>query len=831
MARHKLGLAISKQLKADKRNQTWLADELGVSRSAVTKWLNEDGNRIAADDLVRICDKVRADKIVFFELAKEVWPKYAFEYDEKLQEFNEQPQSDVIKQDASLVKLPDLPDLKSKTCPIYFELKLGKEELIKDPSDRLERPIYEFPMWKERSEDWRKHFTETPAHTLLQQWCQNARSEQAGFHPIVGEPGGGKSTLLRSWAHKLVEMSTPTKQYLPLLVPLREVDKAGLEGFFDKQGFDVRPYLEGKTDEGVQPVWLFDGLDELPKKYKATWTKIIKAQKQHPVLLTCRTALWDSDHRVNFGEPHYLMGMYPKEQKPFLLALADEWREGERYECGFEDADDVWVGELHSKLQSQSSLKQLAGSPLLLTLIARTNKPNNIDLPAKRVEFYQKAFKELLKQREDDEVNAWTFIEPLSRLAYEVSKDELRAEFSESGFEKHTSNLSGEQITALRKSNILKFSEDGNCQWLHQTFQEWLFAEYLHANCDLLATIKIYWKNPNYYEVLVLLWGLSNSNQQLKSAQYLISEGCQVDNNGYSRSGLKTLFMIIKRNSERPKQDLQDFLLKNISTSSFKQEAIATNESTPESVIKALGNSNNPEIQWRIADNPNTPSDVLSSLAMKPDKEVRLNVAANLNACFETLNKLSMDEDSEVRQMVFENPNFNQHDEENLIEVTSSWYKSLSILTDNEKWNVAANHYTNAQVLSKLASDEDIEVRYRISSNPNTSIETLDEILKNEEDTVFDFAVANHPNASQQALTLIFHNSVDETILFAIAKNPNTPVGILETLSKSPEPLIRLGIAANQNSTCKILSVLAQDNDSQIRWKVAKNPNCCLEWF
>ena len=782
--RHNLGEQIAKQLRKDKRSQAWLGEQVGVTRYAVGKWLVKDGNRISAENLQAICDVTHADKNEFFKLAIETWPIFKEEYEPYLKQTNQQTKNVNVEKPNPKIELPDLPDLKSKTCPIYFELKLGKEELIKDSNDRRERPIFEFPflMWTERAEDWRKHFTETPAHTLLQQW-----SQEAGFHSIVGEPGGGKSTLLRSWAHKLVEMSTLNKQYLPLLVPLREIDETGVEGFFDKQGFDIKPYLEGNV-EGVQPVWLFDGLDELPKKHKATWTKLIKAQKQHPVLLTCRTALWDSDHRVNFGEPHYLIGMYPKDQKTFLQTLADEWRDGERYEYGFEDANEAWVDELYNKLQSQLSLKQLAGSPLLLTLIARTNKPYNIDLPAKRVTFYQKAFKELLKQREDDEINAWTFIEPLSKLAYEVSKDELKAEFSESEFEKYISGLSKEQIKALKKSNILRFSDEGYCQWLHQTFQEWLFAEYLNENYGLLSAVQKYWGNPNYHEVLGLLWGLNNHIVQYKTAEYLIVEGRkQCRKFGHkSHSGLRTLFSLVNRCGEEPDQDLYELLWENTNVSFERQIAVAASDVPPEILLADLAKSDDYSVRIRVAQNPNSLPETLAMLAEDTEEYIRSTVASNVSSSYDTLAKLSTSKSS----------------------------------TDSIRWNVAENVNTPPAILTELAKDENDYVREKVAKNANTPPEALTELLKDKKDSI-RMEVAKNRNSSPETLTNLTEDD-NSYIRRSVAENTNTSFETLAMLASDNDAYVRRSVAQNANCPHNILIKLSKDKAPSVRWCVIK---------
>lgn len=786
MARHKLGLEIAKQLKADKRSQAWLADELGVSRSAVTKWLTEDGNRISVDDLLSIADKLRVDKIEFFELAKKVWPNYAFEYDEQLGKFS---QSEIRKKPKPIIEIPKLPKVINKTCPIYFQLNLGKEK-PREVNEQRENLVFEFPyiMHTENDDKWRKVFTKTPAHELLKTWSQTV-----GIHPIIGEPGGGKSTLLGTWAHLLKEMSTSTKQYVPLFVPLREVDTSCIEGYFKKKNFDVLPYLNSDYDKTVQPVWLFDGLDELPKDYKEDWLDEIAKRNSQPCLLTCRTALWDSYYEKMFSEAHYLLGINQQEQKKFLQALGDEWRSNRLR--GFEEADETWVDELHSELQKQSNLRQISGSPLLLTLIARTNKPNAIALPAKRVDFYRKAFKELLEQRDGTEKSIFTFITPLSKLAHEVSKDELTAEFSEMLYEKHTAELIKDDRTTLKNSNILKFSDDYNCQWLHQTFQEWLFAEFLHKDKEygLLEATKQYWKDPNYHEVIALLWGLSSQIEQTRTAEYLVEEGCKVCNKNArrGRSGLKTLFNLIRRSGEDKNIEVNKILLNNTKTSLYRREAVATSDVTPEILFAELAKDDNGDVRANVAENANTAPETLANLAKDSNPYVLMEVSKNVNSTQEILRQIDKD-DEYFRTLLLGTSSLSLSPETeallvaHTLDTTSedSYDTKALVALAKEYWelvrldvDIAANQNTSPKTLSKLAQDKDIE------------ISTL------------------------------------------VAKNLNLLPAVLESLAKDKSAIVQLRVAENMNTLPKTLEKLARNDDRAIRKGVAKNPNSCFEWF
>jgi hypothetical protein len=710
-------------------------------------------------------------------------------------------------------------------------------------TEKDEAPIYEFPMWIEDPSRWRKHFEEEPAETVLKRWLQ-----QPGIHALVGEPGGGKTTLLREWAHTIAAMHTSEQPLIPFYVPLREVTKDGLKAYFAKAkdqggyGLEIGQYFTDKPP--AQPVWLFDGLDELPSEVRKDWLKIIEYQKHHVCIVSCRTALYDSDYRSYFGNPHYVMGLYPNDQKIFLERLANEWRDGERRERAFATADETWVNDLHGKLQKNTNIRRLAGSPLLLTLIARTNPPGKLDLPTKRVNFYQKAFKQLLEQRDESEsINTYKLKMILATLAFEMSQHEMVAEFDENLFEKHTLTLSKEETLALKKSGVLRFSDDHRCQWLHQTFQEWLLGEYLHAKGSLPKAVERYWRYAEYQEVLAMLWGLSNEQEQLNAARYLIEQGCQPHPKNANKkcSGLKTLFNLIDQCGEAPTDFIFDLLWHNVNISVYRRGAVALNKTTPRILLEKLAEDEDATIRMHVAGNLNSTQEMLSALANDEEVSVRVWVAVNSNTPFQILSSLISDKVVLIREKISERQDITENmleiltkDEDATVRINVAKHPSTSFETlkllmedtdDKVRASVAENPKTSAEILDFLSKDKSYYVRLRVADNAKTTQETL-KFLANDQEQYVVGRVAYHPNTPEEVREhLLKIDYYHQFYLQYMARNTDVPKEVLNTLSRHYDAGIRISVAGNLNTPPETLANLAQDEHLGVRWTVAGNPN------
>lgn len=224
---------------------------------------------------------------------------------------------------------------------------------------------------------------------------------------ILGEPGSGKSTLLQylalNWAEQpLKDLSL---QPIPLLIELRtyirnwdcQQCKDFLEFFHQGSGIVCRlnqHQLHERLEAG-NAIVMFDGLDEVfdSGKREDVIKDIIRFTNDYPkvrVIVTSRVigykfqALRDAEFR------HFMLQDLESEQiKDFI----NRW-----HDLTFNnEADKVRKRErLQTAIDSSSSIGELAGNPLLLTMMAILNR--NQELPRDRPELYNQASRVLLHQ-------------------------------------------------------------------------------------------------------------------------------------------------------------------------------------------------------------------------------------------------------------------------------------------------------------------------------------------------------------------------------------------------------------------------------------------------
>jgi len=217
---------------------------------------------------------------------------------------------------------------------------------------------------------------------------------------ILGDPGAGKSSLLRFLALDWAEL--PTAQ-IPLLIELREYmadenrPKDVLD-FFHQGKRKIcelnRLHLHQHLQTGDALV-MFDGLDEIidADQRHAAITEIIAFKNKYPrsrLIVTSRSVGYDPEELGHAGFRHFTLEDFNQAQMASFirkwhgLALVEE-KEGERAELR---------KRLTSAIQSSPSIRLLAGNPLLLTMMAILNRKQ--ELPRRRASLYEEAAKVLL---------------------------------------------------------------------------------------------------------------------------------------------------------------------------------------------------------------------------------------------------------------------------------------------------------------------------------------------------------------------------------------------------------------------------------------------------
>jgi hypothetical protein len=216
---------------------------------------------------------------------------------------------------------------------------------------------------------------------------------------VLGEPGAGKTTILRHLAVKMADGALPNLPDLPVYVELRSFVESGMEDLLDfvvsnfakPYNFPERSYLEKKLNDG-EAALLLDGLDEVlggksPEEAKRVYNQLAKVVtglaiefSNAPIAVTCRRAGWQG-----------LQGFHTLEVLDF-----DE-SQIQKFVNNWFKSDPSKAKELQQELEKNLRMKTLAGNPLILSLMAIVYE-RELKLPERRSELYQHCVEVLLEE-------------------------------------------------------------------------------------------------------------------------------------------------------------------------------------------------------------------------------------------------------------------------------------------------------------------------------------------------------------------------------------------------------------------------------------------------
>ncbi|MEH2421933.1 MAG: HEAT repeat domain-containing protein [Nostoc sp.] len=256
----------------------------------------------------------------------------------------------------------------------------------------------------EELERHKRVYFEQPIHSVLD--VVNKKQDYK-YIVILGDPGSGKSTLLQflalNWAESPLDnvISLP----IPLLIELRTYmrrreDKEcnNFLEFFHQCSGAIHHLNQLELDKQLKAgnaLVMFDGLDEVfdPGKREDVITDIHRFTNDYPdvqVIVTSRIIGYKPQRLLNAEFRHFILQDLDSEQ---IQDFINRW-----HELTFTDAvDKVRKRErLQRGIEASKSITELAGNPLLLTMMAILNR--NQELPRDRAELYNQASRVLLHQ-------------------------------------------------------------------------------------------------------------------------------------------------------------------------------------------------------------------------------------------------------------------------------------------------------------------------------------------------------------------------------------------------------------------------------------------------
>ena len=293
-------------------------------------------------------------------------------------------------------------------------------------------------------------------------------------HPhlvILGDPGAGKTSLLQylalQWSElPFAEMSaTPLPFYVELRTYIREKESgncADLLAFFQWSNC----LISGVAGE----IWqerlvsgngrvMFDGLDEIfnPQEREKVVEEIVAFAGRYSsvgIIVTSRVIGYKEKPFIQAGFTHFMLQDLEKEQREEFInrwhnLTFDKVEERERKRQRLEKA----IGE-------SAAIGELAGNPLLLTMMAILNR--NQELPRDRGELYDRCSRVLLHQWDVERALEDGRLAPLN-LDYKDKQGMLRrvAYWMQSNGE----GLAGNSILRERLEGIIKDYLASDSRW------------------------------------------------------------------------------------------------------------------------------------------------------------------------------------------------------------------------------------------------------------------------------------------------------------------------------------------------------------------------------
>jgi NACHT domain len=398
---------------------------------------------------------------------------------------------------------------------------------------------------------------------------------------ILGDPGAGKSSLLQylalDWANQPTrDLAVPPT---PLLVELRTYARDRQAGtckdiltFLHSGNITCRldrQQLHDKLKAG-QAIALFDGIDEVfdPALRDEVVTDIHRFTNDYPqvqVIATSRRFGYRVQRFRGAGFQHFMLQDLEDDQ---IEGFIQRW-----YDLTFPIGADKERkrDRLQKAIRESKSIRELAGNPLLLTMMAILNRHQ--ELPRDRPELYNQASRVLLYQwdverlLEDPQLKDWKISLDykdkqgmLRKVAYHMQSsakglagniisatdlENILTEYLRGIIEKGEPRMVARRmIDQLRTRNfILCDLGDDSYAFVHRTFLEyfcawefiWQFKETQTLTSEQLKNevFASHWQDESWHEVLRLISGMIDAKFVADMIDYLLAQ--QVDKSIYSQ--------------------------------------------------------------------------------------------------------------------------------------------------------------------------------------------------------------------------------------------------------------------------------------------------------
>jgi hypothetical protein len=179
----------------------------------------------------------------------------------------------------------------------------------------------------------------------------------------------------------------------------------------------------------------------------------------------------------------------------------------------------------------------------------------------------------------------------------------------------------------------------------------------------------------------------------------------------------------------------------------------------------------------------------------------------------EVLSKLAQNNDENVRSKIADN-----------LRTPAAVLSSYAKDTDSDlRSGVALNPNTPAPILMDLASDENELVRCSVAQNPRTPAPILIDLASDENETVRAITAQNRSTPASAFIDLAGDKVIE--VIQSVASNSMAPTDVLTTLAGNANNSVRHYVATNPQTPTTVLTTLASDVEIPVRLGVATNPH------
>jgi formylglycine-generating enzyme required for sulfatase activity/3',5'-cyclic AMP phosphodiesterase CpdA len=349
---------------------------------------------------------------------------------------------------------------------------------------------------------------------------------------IEGDPGSGKTTLMKHFAYSEI-LKTEPDAFLPVLIFLKDIKEFPYSGIPANAGAAeniLSYYCETVAQNGLDPdtikrfckagraVLLIDGLDEIPRDLRDFAADAFAGFRR--MNGNCKTVFSGRPHGIDgkvvdlFGDRHVKILSLNREQVEEFIR---------KWFCFVFEAEGSAVcrktaAGMIAEIAFHPAIEKLTDTPLMLTAICLLYHDGK-ELPGQRAELYKKFIDNLLYKRFDDPEKVNRF---LMSLALEMHRKGERntdrqpalkilgtvyARLEGESEHEYFERLEKEFDRIEPNCGVLRF-ENRYTFW-HLTFQEYLTAAALadREREDYSKAIADYWDDEWYREVIEMYVG------------------------------------------------------------------------------------------------------------------------------------------------------------------------------------------------------------------------------------------------------------------------------------------------------------------------------------